>query len=280
MTKANILFVLSLMGAVALAAEPAADPDDLPPLRPGFSKGHVYLSATGGSIGPPAGTLVEKERERDDKVRMELANGTLQMRFLTATVPQNIPASSPTTFQSKNFGLSDMEYALNSYLGVGLSYSSLSIKFTQQDVLPGYSAVSVGGQPTARRADTVSFLPLENTLYNGRTLQMLFTIHPMPESGFDPYIALRVGASKFSTRAHSDNEDPLRYFTQPHGTGTAAGIGLGFNIHFTHTYGLRLECGGQHQVLKSDVFRRRTLSVGYVTAGLIVNLTRFSDSEI
>lgn len=278
--KASILILISLTCVAALAAEPTVDPDDIAPLRPGFSKGHVFLSATGGSVGSPAGTLVETERQRDDKVRMELANGTLQMRFLNATVPQNLPASSPTTFQARNFALSDLEYALNSYLGVGLSYSSLSIRFTQQDVIPGYSVVSVGGQPTARRTDAVSFLPIQSNLYDGRTLQLLLTFHPLPESGFDPYVALRGGASKFSTQAHKDTDDPLRYFTHPQGTGTAVGLGLGFNIHFTHTYGIRVECGGQHQVLKSDVFQRRTLSVGYVSAGLIVNLTRFSDSEI
>ncbi len=274
-------FTVALGMAASVVTAGPVDPDALPPVPTGFSKGHLFLSFSSGELSPPRGSLVEQEKAYDANIRVQVSTGNLTVRVGSVTVPAStFPVILGSSFRTSKVGQTDLEYALTNWIGLGLSYSSFSIHFSQQDVVSTYSTSSINGQPTLQRQDSVFLLPIRQPLFNGNLLQVLASVHFLSGRVVDPFIAVRAGGSSFETMAHHDTSvDPYRYLRRPHGTGRAVGAGVGVNVHFSDQYALRVEAAGQRQLLQSEVFARRSLSTFQMAAGLTVNVTRFADMD-
>lgn len=274
------------MCSAVSAAPLVPDPDALPPLQQGFSKGFVYFSMGAGDLGPPRGSLIDHEKQHDAQLRAQALSGTLPVKLLNINVPPTVIAPFfDTTFSTGTAYQFDLEYALTDHVGLGLSHSQLLIRMKQQDVISTYSTAIVGGEPTLRRSDSIFLLPLGSSLYDGNLVQVLLTYHFLSNHKIDPFVALRLGGSRFHTMAHAElnpldpNPDQFRYLRQTQGSGRAVGLGAGTNVHFTDQYAIHVELAGQRQYLKSDLFPRRSLTTYQFTAGLTINVTRFADME-
>lgn len=214
----------------------------------------VYM---GPALAAPAGSFIRHEK---------LYDRTLALTGQFGQLESAIPILPPIVFSSsyENGGLFgvDIEYGLNSHLGAGLTLSVTNVFARRQDVIRGLSFTRQILEP----------VPEESTLLSVASLQLLFTLHPLPAGRLDPYVALRGGPAFASGEAHSGYHPDLGRANDAihNGRGFSWGGGLGVNVYFNELLAINLETSYQFSALRADQFDGRTSYNGYLTLGLTV----------
>lgn len=214
----------------------------------------IYM---GPALAAPGGSFIRHEK---------LYDRTLALAGQTGQLESGIPPLPPIVFSSsyENGGLfgADFEYGLTSHVGAGLTLSVTNVFARRQDVLRGLSFSRQILEP----------FPEESTLLSVASLQLLFTLHPLPARRLDPYLAVRGGPAFASGEAHYGfHPDLTRANDAIHnGRGFSYGGGAGVNVYFNALLALNLELSYQFSSLRADQFGSRTSYNGYLTLGLTI----------
>ncbi len=269
----GLFFALLCAGTPLLAQTPKANPD------PGFYRGALLASFAAGMPIQTGGTLIDSEKEYNSALRSRAQAGMAQFALFpvagrTAVNAGSGNAAPVVNFESRMSGMAEvnLDYGLTDHIGAGMTILSYSVDGRQQESFPiigGESAFAVDLLGT----ETVMLAPRGYQLFKGTSVLGSLSWHILSRTKFDPYITVRAGVTRFSSNAHSGlNYQPLRFQERSiTATGKTVGAGLGMNIFFRPTVGMRVELSGLNHQLNTDRFDR-TLRSTHLLFGFLLNV--------